>query len=1011
VTSSSSVLLNHVIQLSVLNHITDCRLPIYGLRYQTAVSQTLRKQLPIAFGTVFGKIYKMSQLRLLFLGPPRIERGGQIVEVDTRKATALLAYLALSGERPSRDFLAAFLWPEFDDSRAKAALRRTLSALKAAVGEGVIYATREQIGLEPDVAWCDVVVFHQFVDQGELTAAVSLYRDDFLTGFSLRDSISFDDWQQLQQENLRRELAQALAKLSQTTAGETAVAYARRWCLLDPLLEEAHRRLMQLYAANGRHADALRQYRECVRILDEELGVSPLPETTDLYHAIQNNRVTRDQNEGVNGWAMQASRGERVKSVTRSPAHPFTPSLIGRDDELYQMQQFYRQAGADGRLLIIEGEPGIGKTRLAEALVEWAAASGAAVLSARCYEGETNLAYAPIIQALQDGLVAGVRDRVDALPVQHVAGAARLLPQLAEGRTLPALPTLGAPGEQVRFYDGVTHLLAALLAGPVPGILWLDDVHWLDAASQELLLYLLHRLAKRPFLVLFCWRAEDLPAAHPLRLLAATLRRAGASDFITPRRFTVDQVQTLLTISGLTFPADFPQRLFTETEGLPFFVVEYLNALQPENGRLAAETALTIPVTVRDLLHKRLVQIGETERQILQTAAAIGHSFDLGLVQAGSGRSPEEAVTALEMLAWRGLLAEHVAAAATPAQAVYDFSHDKLRTLVYEGMGPARRRLLHRRLADTLAAQRTPTTAVSAQIAAHYQLAGLEAEAAVYFVQAGDQARALFAHRDALHYYRSALALGADDAWHLHAACAELSTRLGVYPDALSSYETAAALAPAAALGKLEHQLAQVYHRQGSWSLAEQTLVQAQEHLGDTAAPAALAHLFIDRTLVAHRQKQPEEALALAQQARALAETAGDEPMLALAYNILGMLARSRGELETAVSFLEKSYRLADSGDRLDIQIAVRNNLALTFSAVGQIAAARTNLEEALALCERYGDRHYEAALRSNLADLLHQAGDKAAAQEQVKQSVTIYAEIGREEETWRAEIWQLTEW
>jgi predicted ATPase len=205
-----------------------------------------------------------------------------------------------------------------------------------------------------------------------------------------------------------------------------------------------------------------------------------------------------------------------------------------------------------------------------------------------------------------------------------------------------------------------------------------------------------------------------------------------------------------------------------------------------------------MPRTVRDLLAARLAQIGHAERQLLQTAAAIGHAFTFDLVQTASGRSEEEAVTSLENLVARGILVEETAA--------YDFSHEKLRELAYEETSLARRRLLHRRLAETLTQRRTPaTTAVSAQIATHYQLAGHEAEAATYFVQAGDQARTLFAHQDAIHYYRSALALGAAESWRLHAACGELSMRLGAYPDALASYETAAALAPAAEMGLLDH--------------------------------------------------------------------------------------------------------------------------------------------------------------------------------------------------------------
>ena len=943
----------------------------------------------------------MKPLRLLLLGPPRIERDDQILEIDTRKATALLAYLALSGERPSRDWLAFFLWPEFDDSRARAALRRTLSALKAAIGEGAIYATREQIGLEPGAAWCDVVAFWQSIKQGDLAAAVALYRGDFMAGFSLRDSLPFDDWQLQQAEDLRRDLANALDQLVQQAIlrrdFEAGLEYGRRWLQIDPLREEAHTRLMRLYAWAGQRSAALRQYRDCLRVLDEELGVPPLPETTALYHDIQDDKVTRQP-------------GAPPRSLAPSPPRPLalSPPLIGRTAELAQMQQLYRQVGPDGRFLIIEGEPGIGKTRLAAALLDAAAAHGAPILAARGYAGETNLAYAPLIQALQEGLARVDAAWLDALPSHHLAEAARLLPELASGRALPSPVDLDAPGAQVRFYAGVAHLLTALLNGDAPGILWLDDAHWLDAASQELLRYLLHRWRERPLLILLCWRAEELPPDSPLPPLAATLRRAGVSAAIRPARFSADQAAELLAASGLSYPPDLPARLYAETEGLPFFVVEYLHALKTHDGELGAGALPPTPASVRDLLHQRLRQIGERERQIVQTAAAIGHSFDLGLVQAASGRSAEETVSALELLTARGLLVEQTAR----DQAAYDFSHDKLRALVYEEMGLARRRLLHRRLAETLANRRgAPTAGVAAQIAAHYQRAGLEAEAAAYFVQAGDQARALYAHQDAVHHYRAALALGAPDAWRLHAAIGELSTRLGAYPDALASYETAAALAPAAELGHLEHQLAKIYQRQGEWSLADHTLAQAQRRLGPTADPAALARLTIDRSLVAHRRQQPQAALALAEQARALAEAAGDEAVLALAFNLLGLLARSGGDLETAVALLEHSRELADGSDRLDIRIAARNNLALALGVAGQWDAARANLAQALALCQRLRDRHHEAALRSNLADVLHQMGDDAAAQAQIRQSVTIYAEIGREEETWRAEIWQLTAW
>ena len=937
----------------------------------------------------------MTQRNLYLLGSPRLEIDGDICEPDTRKATALLAYLALTGERLSRDALAAFLWPELDEKRAKAALRRTLSSLKSTIGGEPLYASREQIGIEPQKLWVDVAAFSEAIETDNLETAVSLYRDSFMAGFSLRDAVSFDDWQRQQAAALQRELDGALAQLVARSldqqAFDSGLTYAHRWVEIDPLREEAHSQLMRLYAQLGQRPKALQQYRTCVRILDEELGVPPLPETTDLYQEIQADQLTRP------------SEAPTPIPTPAAPAQTAVLPFIGRQAELDRIQAVYQQVGPDGRFLIIEGEPGIGKTRLAEAIVQSARQAGATVLTARGYEGETNLAYAPILQLLQDGIAGDQTGKLETLAAHHLAEAARLLPQLASGRSLPPLPDLDAPGAQVRFYDSVAHLLNVLLTGPTPGILWLDDAHWLDAASQELLLFLLHRWEKRPFLILLCWRQADLSPNNPLASLAVAQQRTGLSTITRLHRFTQQEVNALLDASGIPFAPELPQRLYQESEGLPFFVVEYLHTLQNQTA-VSPNEQLPTPASVRDLLHQRLRQIGETERQIVQTAATIGRSFDLNFVQAASGRSPEETVTALEQLTARGLLLEQTA--------VYDFSHDKLRTLVYEEMGLARRRLLHRRLAETLVNRRTtPTTALLAEIATHYQLAGLEADAAVYFVQAGNQAQKLYARQDALRYFQAALALGADEAWRLHIACGDMNLRLGQYPDALTSYETAAALAPAAELARVEHKLAQVYQRQGEWRLAATTLSQAQAHSSETADPAFLAHLLIDRSLVANRRQQPNAALALAEEARELARQAADETVLAYAMNLLGLLARGRGEFETAVGLLEQSRQLADQQKRLDIQVASRNNLALALGTLAQLPEAKEQLEEALALCQQLGDRHHEAALHSNLADVLHQLGEETAAQESVRRSVMIYAEIGREESTWRAEIWRLMEW
>lgn len=950
----------------------------------------------------------MSTLRLYFLGTPRIELAGQTVAMDTRKAVAMLAYLALSGERQSRDNLAALLWSEFDDARAKAALRRTLSTLKTAVGAECLFISREAIGLERDHVWCDVAHFQLAVQNGDWETAVSLYRDDFMTGFSLRDSIPFDDWQVMQAETLRREMSQTLEMLCQQQQGARqlteAITTAHQWLTFDPLREEAHRFLMNLYAHSGQRNNALNQYRACVRILDEELGVAPLPPTVELYEAIRNNEIS----------AMPASSSaKRSHEKEAAPAFPVPRSgapFVGRQDELVQMEQLYQQVSPDGRLLIIEGEAGIGKTMLAETFLTHCQAQAVTTFSVRCYEGENNLAYAPVIQSLQEGLrLPDAAERLTAVPAHLLAEASRLLPEIsAWQKTAVPLPDLDSPGAQNRFYEGVGHVLQALLHGTQPGILFWDDVHWLDSASLELLLFLLRRWQKRPYLICLSWRSEAIAANHPLVHLSADLHRATVCAHVPLARFSPAEVQTLLTHIMPTFAPTLPNRLFHETEGLPFFVVEYLNALQQLGLSVDGQESWEIPRTVRDLLITRLSQIDDTERQLLQTAATIGHTFDYDLLHLTSGRSAEETVSALDSLVARGLLMEYTAPSTSSVQAVYDFTHAKLRQLAYAEMGLARRRLLHRRIAEALCQsgrRAKQTTAVTAEIATHYRQAGLDAEAVTYFVQAGDQARALFAHQEAIYYYQSALALGADDAWQLHESCGDMHVRLGAYPTALTSYETAASLAPTDKLGQLEHKLGQVYMRQGAWSQAEAQLHLAREQM---TQERDLAQLYIDWSYVAFNLKEMAQAEQYAKQGQQFANT---PHVQAQCHNILGILARHNHAFAQAITHFEQAVTLAQTHDLPDTQIAALNNLALAETAVNNTTAAQDHLQTALALCQTYGDRHREAALHNNLADLYHQIGDEKRAMAELKTAVAIYAEIGGQPGNWQPEIWKLTEW
>jgi DNA-binding SARP family transcriptional activator/predicted ATPase len=968
-------------------------------------------------------------LHLHFLGPPRIEMDGQPVILDTRKATALLAFLAVTGQRHSRDVLATLLYPETDQSRARATLRRTLSSLKVGIGEPWLVVERELLALPAAPGlWCDVDQFQRLLAEchhhghashdvcprclAPLRAAADLYQGDFLAGFSLRDSAAFDQWQLVETERLRRELVGALERLVRvlTTEGEllAAAEQAQRLLAGDPLHEPAHRVLMLLYAWTGQIKDALRQYRECVRILSEELGVAPLPETTQVYEAIKEHRIPPPPT------VLRAAHGRSAAQPSPSPEPATAPPrieslpLVGRAAELAALHQAHRDAQTDGRLAALEGEPGIGKTRLAEEFAaQVQAAGGGAVIAGRCYEGETGLAYGVLVEALRAALARpDLARRLAATPDGWLVDAARLLPELGAGRDLPPPPPLDHPGAQAHFFEGLCQVIQTL-AGE-GGVLLLDDAQWADAASLDALAYLVHRLAGRPLLVLAAWRSEDSAAVQRLRALLRTAQRAGRGVSLPLGR--LDRAAVAALAVGL--PGDnLAERLHQESEGLPLFVAEYLRAWRAGDG--------SQPQGVRSLLHARLAAVDETGQQLLTTAAVIGRSFDFETLRTASGRSEEETLDCLENLVGQGLVLE-TSGRTQGGQPAYDFSHEQLRALVYHETSLARRRLLHRRVAEALLRQPRATAtpgALAGQIAHHLQLAGREEEAAEQFWQAGQHARALYANAEALAHFETALALGYPDAVALHEAIGDLLTLSGRYGAASTSYEQAAALAAddcelAPRLPQLEHKLALLHHRQGDWALAESHFQAAQAAWPAATSDARLAHLLADRSLNAHRQGQARRSEALAAEALHEARQAQDAAGQARARNALGILARSRGDLPAAAAHLVEGLALTKALNDPAGRIAVLNSLALVRQDQGNTAAAIALTEEALTLCAAQGDRHRKAALHNNLADLLHAAGQPAAAMEHLKQAVAVFAEIGEPAGAlWQPEIWKLVEW
>ncbi|MBE0689755.1 MAG: hypothetical protein IH587_06490 [Anaerolineae bacterium] len=321
----------------------------------------------------------MPKLKLYLFGAPHFERDGMLLDIDRRKALAMSAFLAMCERPPTRDKLATILWPDLDQERARAALRSTLPTLTTLVEEPWIVADRSTIAFNPEYVWIDVQEFlaqlaevraHNHSKDGlcdecaqRLQDAVALFTDDFLAGFTLNDSLEFDDWQSIQREWLRRECGGALRRLAVHNGAQgdydPAIEYGHRWLALDVLHEPAHRLLMRLYAVAGQRNEALRQYQDCVRILDQELATPPEDETTQLYEELRRSTGTLTPGKG------QASGRPHVSVM------PPLPSLVvGREDVLSDLKARIGIPEPESKqsVTVIQGWPGVGKSTTVAAL-------------------------------------------------------------------------------------------------------------------------------------------------------------------------------------------------------------------------------------------------------------------------------------------------------------------------------------------------------------------------------------------------------------------------------------------------------------------------------------------------------------------------------------------------------------------------------------------------------------------------------------------------------------------
>jgi hypothetical protein len=759
--------------------------------------------------------------------------------------------------------------------------------------------------------WLDVEHFERAVADGRLEEAVELYGGELLEG-------RYDDWLADERERLGQLHHEALERLARRCRDEErwpeAVRHAERLVAHDPLREDSHRLLIELAHHAGDRARAVRAYHVCATTLDRELGIDPSPETRALYESLVAGPAGRS---GVSPFVGRAREEARLASVWGAAA------------------------GGRAQLVLVTGEPGIGKTRLVE---ELSARAGAFTVEARAYPAEGALAYGVAGTWLRSQPVAA---RLARLPRSDLTELARLLPELA-GQAPPPEPLPEAELRR-RLFGAVGR---ALLAAGAPLLLVVDDVQWADAQSLRLIHYLLRAAPSARLLVAATARREELDAQHPLVALTTALQALGRYSEIELHRLGREDTALLAErIAGAPLDAGELERLYRDSEGNPLFVVE---ALQPD--------APAAP-RVQAVIAGRLARLSEPGAQLAGTAAAIGRGFAADVLAAASGLDEPAFVNGLDELWRRGIVRAHGSAA-------YDFSHGRIRDAAYAALSPPRRRAAHLAIAHAL---ERAEGAAPAAVAAHYEHAGATAEAVRWHERAAETAQWLHAHAEAVDALERALALAASLPPGPETAALQLRL-VTALPAPLVAHE-----------GYGSKRMARVHAR----------AVQLTEQLGRELDP----RLVWSMALTALVRGQWEPARELGERLRARAERDDDQVLWVESDYIRGIaaywpgdLAQARDRFEAALQRFRPARRRAHVlrfGQ--DPELVVRTRLAHTLWLLGHDDDADRQRDLALTTADAADHAYSRAVALVWSAVLAADRGDAARLHDHAR-ALQVYA-------------------
>jgi DNA-binding SARP family transcriptional activator len=943
--------------------------------------------------------------------------GVPITNVKSAPVQSLLAYLLLHRDTPlARQHLAYLFWSDSTEVQARTNLRREIHHLRRTLpdAERFLHIDAQLLRWRRDTTFTlDVADFEAVVAQVENTGeasdttalratlekAVALYTGELLPS-------CYDDWIVPERERLSQVYAGMLERLIQLLERQRdyglAIRYAQRLRRYDLLHEPTYRHLMRLYTLNGDRARALRVYHTCVTTLRRELGIDPSPATRETYERLI----------------------EVDRSSLRHPAPLVTlvaeGRLVGRQPEWETMQAAWHKTASKGQpgqahFVLVTGDAGIGKTRLVEELLEWASRQGIATARTRCYAAEGQLAYAPVADWLSTDVFRTALLALDAVWLTEVV---RLLPGLlVERPDLPRPAPLIESGQRLRLFKALAQVV---LTDSQPLLLVIDDLQWCDRETLEWLHYLLRCDPPRRLLLVGAARTEEVEVGHPLRALTLALRSTEQVTEVELGPLSPEATAALAAqVAGRELEPDLTIHLYTETEGHPLFVVEMARAALVHDsqsrsspsapahnaGAMHPLSAPILPPKIQALVEFRLAQLSPQARALADIAATIGRSFTYPVLAkasapAASGRphpDEETLVRVLDELWQRRIIREQ-------EEDAYDFSHDKIREVVYAAISRARQQLLHRRVAQALeTVYASELDAVSGQIAAHYERAGLFPSAVFYYQGAADTARRVYANQEAKALYsraieashRSTPALGEAHLLPAYEGRALVCRSLTQLEEAIADFQAMRRLARAAGNRQKEGeslcQLAYTHwltFSEDQMPFVEQYAQEAAELFAQTGDSLIRARSLTMLGAVDQVHRKLAEAGRKLEEALAISRQAQDQESLVQALSFLCLQAHLQSNAPATVQLAQEGVTVARTVQDDFNELRIAAFLCQGLWSAGNYAQALMLLHETMAQAQERGNTFVVGRLLNTLGWFHHELGDFANAIAYNQQSV-----------------------